>query len=365
MDRCDSMQGLLIDLFCGAGGVSRGFAEAGWYPAAGVELEDAAADSYAENFPGAVLFREDIRSLSGQALMEELPHSVPAPVCVAGCPPCQGFSTHRLKNSGRDDPRNSLLREFLRVVSEISPDFVLFENVPGLIRNSEVLHSELIQALETNYSVTSSVYNAADFGTPQIRRRLVVLGVKKSSAVMTNLPPCFSASGIVGPPWRTVRDAFAALLTDDSNGYDTLLDRVPHHSKEIVNLIRHIPKDGGSRDALPPHLVLPCHRTHTGHKDVYGRLAWDKPAGTITGGCTQPSRGRFIHPDEDRGLTLREAATLQGFPPHHRFCGTKQQVALQIGNSVPPPLAMAVARHFAEMHRERRDVEGDFISEVA
>jgi DNA (cytosine-5)-methyltransferase 1 len=118
----------------------------------------------------------------------------------------------------------------------------------------------------------------------------------------------------------------------------------PVHSAESLARFAATPKNGGSRQSLPPDLVLACHQSHNGHRDVYGRLRWDRPSGTITAGCTQPSKGRFLHPEQDRGLTLREAARLQGFPDSYRFFGTKQQIALQIGNAVPPPLALSLAQ---------------------
>ena len=183
------------------------------------------------------------------------------------------------------------------------------------------------------------ILNAADYGVPQRRNRLIyVAGLKR--------PAAFARPARVR---RTVRDAIGALPLAGASG-DAVHDMPEKRSRKVMALIKRIPKNGGSRTDLPMKAQLDCHKRCDGFKDVYGRMAWDEPAPTITSGCSNPSKGRFLHPDQNRAITMREAALLQGFPRSYKFPTTtnKQAIALMIGNALPPEFirrhAMAIRK---------------------
>ena len=336
-----------IDLFAGPGGTSLGFRNAGFDIRAAVEADAAAARSYSRNHPEATCLAEDIRDVPPAQILDAADLGASECAAIIGCPPCQGFSTHRLRGMGAADPRNELVEVFAEFVAVIRPAFFVFENVPGLMKHVDSPWAAAKAVLEAKgYRIIEDVLNAADFGVPQRRRRITAIGCRLPEVELlfpqkTHGDP---RKGDALPPWRTVRDAIGDL-PPLANGERLPIDTLhyaPRHTKESLERFALIPHDGGSRRSLPAHLQLTCHEHHEGHRDVYGRLWWDRPAGTITGGCTQPSKGRFLHPEQDRGLTLREAARLQSFPDSYELEGTKQQIALQIGNAVPAPLAYAI-----------------------
>ena len=339
----------VIDLFAGCGGASLGFKDAGFDVRVAVELDPVAGASYQANHPGTRLILEDISNLSADEILQAANLQPGECTVVIGCPPCQGFSTHRLRAAGRNDPRNELVSIFADRILEIRPAFFLFENVPGLLRQHTAPWFEAKARLESGgYRLVERVIEAADYGIPQRRKRLTAIGCRLPSAEIA-LPPATHADPRKRtdlPAWRTVEDAirrFPPLANGERSATDPL-HYAARHDEQSLRRFALIPRDGGSRSSLPAELQLKCHARHNGHKDVYGRLWWKRPASTITGGCTQPSKGRFLHPEQDRGLTLREAAALQGFPDDYIFHGTKQQIALQIGNAIPPPLAKSVAQ---------------------
>lgn len=281
---------------------------------------------------------------------------------LIGCPPCQGFATHRRPHRSGWDPRNRLLAEYVRLVDEIRPHSVVFENVPGLAKGSGRWRLEnALRALERlGYVTAHDVVDAADFGTPQSRKRLLVVGSRDHESI--DLPhPTHGAPGSravrtgARRPWVTVRDVIAdlpRLRSGESDDTDRL-HAARKHSDLNLKRLREIPHDGGSRDALPDRLVLECHRDHDGHYDVYGRMWWDRPAPTLTSGCTNITRGRFAHPVQDRAITVREALLLQGFPRYACVAGGIEEQSLQVGNAVPPPLAAAAARLVRSLHTSR------------
>ncbi|MEA2553868.1 MAG: (cytosine-5)-methyltransferase 1 [Fimbriimonadaceae bacterium] len=339
-----------VDVFSGCGGASRGFIQAGFNILAAIEIDKTAALSYGTNFPTVPVLQEDISAVD-LSMLETRTSVRPGEVdVVIGCPPCQGFSAHRLNSSGANDPRNRLVQVFADLILQVRPTAFVFENVPGMLRHGGSVWPSFVEKVTAaGYTIRSAVLDAANYGAPQHRKRFTAFG---SLHGVIELPePSHGRS--IGIPWVSVREAFSGLQRLPP-GACCVADRLhasPVHTNRVVKLITAIPANGGSRRNIPSDYILPCHRTHDGHRDVYGRLAWDKPSGTITGGCTQPSKGRFSHPEDHRGLTLREAARLQGFPDDHSFCGAKQDIALQIGNSVPPPFAFALAKHLAvEIH---------------
>lgn len=327
-----------IDLFCGAGGLTQGLVDAGFRVIGAVDVADLAADAYVLNHPDVVLWRRDIRRLSPQKVMRRLDLEPGELDLLAGCPPCQGFSTLRTHRRGSSvkDARNGLVAQFARFAEALLPKALMMENVPGL--ESDRRLGLMLRRLERlGYQLTAGVLDARDYGVPQRRRRLVILGAR--GAAVTFAEP--------HAQMRTVRDAFAGLAEAGRSG-DELHDHGERRSAAVRELIDDIPPNGGSRRMLGPERQLPCHRRLEGWFDVYGRMAWDQPAPTITSGCINPSKGRFLHPEENRAITLREAALLQSFPGDYRLPLTrgKYRAADLIGNALPPRF---VASHAAQL----------------
>lgn len=329
-----------VDLFSGAGGLTEGLRQAGFRVIGAVELDPLAASTYRLNHETVRLWEQDIRHLTGTAVMKALRIRAGELELLAACPPCQGFSTMRTKNGTRRnrDRRNDLIFEVLRLVRSMRPKSVMLENVPGLA--SDRRFKAFRKGLESlGYSVKSSVLNAVDFNVPQRRRRLVVLASMVGS-------PDFARKARVG---ATVRGAIGHLGTrtrsrDPLHNYSTRL------TQKVKDLIQRVPTDGGSRRDLGPKAQLRCHQRLEGFHDVYGRMAWDKPAPTITGGCINPSKGRFLHPRANRPMTLREAALLQTFPRSYQFSLDKGRypAAVLIGNALPPEF---IRRHASALKK--------------
>jgi DNA (cytosine-5)-methyltransferase 1 len=319
---------IAVDLFCGAGGVSEGLRRAGFNVLGAVEIDSNACDTYRLNHRKVKLWEVDIRRLQGRDIMKALSLQPGDLSLLAACPPCQGFSTMRTKNGTRRnrDRRNDLIFEVLRIIRSLKPASVMIENVPGLSRDRRyVIFCRQLKSL--GYRIEHDILNAVDFNVPQRRRRLVLLASRLGQ-------PKFAPKSRSYP---TVRDAIGKLNCPQRSG-DPLHNYTSRRSDRIQSLISKIPRDGGSRMALGSKNQLPCHKRLNGFKDVYGRMAWDKPAPTITGGCINPSKGRFLHPRANRAITLREAALLQTFPSKYQFPLTsgRYAVALLIGNALPP-----------------------------
>ncbi len=338
-----------VDLFCGAGGLSEGLRQAGYKVIGAVEIDDLACRTYRLNHKRVKLWETNIAHLSGAAMMRELALQPGDLDLLAACPPCQGFSTMRTKNGARwnRDSRNDLIFNVLRIIRSMKPMSVMLENVPGLAKNRR--YGAFRKGLETlGYHVTWDILNTVDFAVPQKRRRLVLLASRLGELEFA--PRAVS--------YRTVRN-FIGNLTPPERSRDPLHNYSTRRSKKVEDIIRRIPRNGGSRVALGVKNQLSCHKRVDGFKDVYGRMAWDKPAPTITGGCINPSKGRFLHPSADRAITLREAALLQTFPSTYRFLldQGRYSVALLIGNALPPEFikrhARQVKNHSNSGHRIR------------
>lgn len=307
---------------------------------------DADADAvrtYNSNLgPHAVVARAE--GLSGADLLR-LADAAPGDCAlVAGGPPCQGFSVQR--RGAAVDHRNDLVLEFIRLVLEIRPAMFLMENVSAIQgpRGRSFLLELTKQAARGGYGIASRVLDAADFGVPQHRRRAFLVGGSQELLARFRFP-----SPTHRERHRTVRDAIGDLPspTPETSGHKPIANHAPDRISELNRLrISHVPQ-GGGRDDIPPDLRLKCHAVsveRAGHRNVYGRLHWDRPAGTITTKCNSFTRGKFAHPAEDRNITMREAARLQSFPDDFVFEGSKVPVAHQIGNAVPPLLAEHVGR---------------------
>jgi DNA (cytosine-5)-methyltransferase 1 len=330
-----------IDIFSGCGGLTQGLLDAGIAVCVAVEIDCLASETYSANHPSVHLITADIRSTPSNDLLAAAGTKRGELDLLAGCPPCQGFS--RLRNKNRRsriyDPKNVLIDEMGRLIEEIYPKVVLLENVPALRQYTRFTHFR--RRLKTlGYYISEEIIDIAEFGLPQRRKRLVLLS--------SRLGPIIPA--VPNHRRATVRDAIGHLPVELA-GIDPAHCVTEKRTERIRQLIRSVPKDGGSRADLPVELQLRCHAREPGFFDVYGRMRWDDVSPTITSGCVNPSRGRFLHPAEDRAITLREAALLQGFPKDYFFSLRKGKYAAaeMIGNALPPLFsaiqAAAIASH--------------------
>jgi DNA (cytosine-5)-methyltransferase 1 len=332
-----------VDLFCGAGGFSLGLERAGFDVCLAVDSWQLAVDTYQKNFKHPVLCG-DLSAMTGRELLRQACAKKGEIDLVVGGPPCQGFSIQRI---GPDhDVRNSLVLEYARLLGELAPRLFVMENVPGLMgkRGSKLFQAFLNAVDAAGYETEAHVVNAADYGAPQLRKRVVVLGRRRSETSSFLLPRV----KLSPDAYVTVGDAIADLPSPPPPEELKPLDPL-HRQTRLSELnrerLRHIPPGGGMAN-LPVHLRVDCHKAGAekiGHRYVYGRLAADRPAGTITARFDSFTRGKFAHPFEDRNITLREGARLQTFPDGFGFKGNQEDVACQIGNAVPPVLAEALA----------------------
>lgn len=359
-----------IDLFSGCGGVSCGLTATGFQVKAAVEIEDSAVDTYLSYPPLAHVNvlrgndKGDICKLKGIDILEAAGIQRDEIYLLAGCPPCQNFSRQNPSNIKKTvEERKKLLFEFLRIIEEIEPPFILMENVPGIktANNKEIL-DEFLSRLKKRYAVIEDILNAANYGVPQLRKRFVLHAVHKDihkqlteSGFVFGLPiATHSGKGVEGLlPWRTVREAIGDLPPIKAG--DAFPDNGQIHNHKCAKLdetnikrIKAIRANGGSRTGLPDNLVLTCHKkvndegvVFSGHKDVYGIMDADKPSPTMTGGCLCYSKGRYGHYAQDRAISVREAARLQTFPDDFIFSESLTAAALQIGNAVPIELVKA------------------------
>ena len=329
-----------IDLFCGCGGLSLGLRRAGFKVIAAIDNDELSTRTFRKNHRRTQVFKSDIRSIDAEHMMKQLGLQPGSLDLLAGCPPCQGFSTLRTMNGGRDivDPLNDLVFEFVRFIKAFQPKAIMMENVPGLFADDRLIqiNSELNNL---GYTHKAKVLNAENYGVPQRRLRMILIGSRKGA-------PSFA---LPLRQRRTVAQTIKQLDHPDASA-DPAHNYTVQRSDHVMDLIRRIPTNGGSRTDLSDEEQLECHRRADGFRDVYGRMSWNKPAPTITGGCINPSKGRYIHPQEDRAITLREAALLQGFPGSYQFDLSlgRYSAAQLIGNAFPPKFAEHHAREIYE-----------------
>lgn len=304
----------VVDLFCGAGGMTLGLARAGLVPRVGVDSAPDCIKTYRRNFPKATAIGSDLAAVTADGLLSHLRH--PERFVLAGCPPCQLFSKLQ-RNRKRND---RVIRRYFDLIAELNAEYIVFENVPQ-IQNFPRVWGRLTKTLASSgYSFHATRMPIVSLGVPQHRERLVLLA-SKTGAVLLD-PPLTQV--------RTVRDAIGALPDVDPT--------IPNHrtlvmSPENLRRIRSIKSDGGlSRTMDHPF------------RDSYARMSWDRPAPTITTKCISFSNGRFGHPSFDRAITAREAALLQGFPMDFVFEGNLMDAAKQVGNAVPPPVGELLGR---------------------
>jgi DNA (cytosine-5)-methyltransferase 1 len=324
-----------IDLFSGCGGLTLGLRQAGFHVIAAVENDDLAVETYRANHVGVKVWHEDIRDLPVTFVMRHHGLRRGELDLLAGCPPCQGFSAMTTLNGKRRvrNAQNDLVSDFLRFTRQLLPKVVMLENVPRL-RGSRKFREMRQGLIKLGYQCNYSVLNAADYGVPQRRRRFILVAARRKKVPF-------------GPESEnkvSVKEALRGLRDRPKNDLLHIVNE--RRTRRIQDLIRAIPHDGGSRKSLGKQRQLKCHRRIDGFKDIYGRMSWNVVAPTITGGCCNPSKGRFLHPTRNRTITLREAALLQSFPPKYfismrrgKFCA-----AQLIGNALPPEFIRRHAR---------------------
>lgn len=327
-----------VDIFCGCGGMTEGLKQAGFNVIAGIEIDEHAGKAYRMNHEkdGTMLYQQDIR-LFNTNVIKDLLKGQPLHL-LAGCPPCQGFSAMRRKNKKRsvNDPRNKLINEYYRFVKELMPIAIMLENVPALSNYTDF--KRIVDKIKKlGYIFEYREVNIADYGVPQRRKRLVMVG-----SLLGSIEIALGTNTKV-----TVRDILGNL--ESVNVTNDPVHRIfPVHTEAVQKRIELTPRNGGSRNDLPDEYILECHKKEgVGFNDVYGRLKWDDISSTITGGCLNPSKGRFLHPEENRCISAREAAMLQTFPQKYIFPVdiSRSAIALMIGNALPPEFCRQQAKN--------------------
>jgi DNA (cytosine-5)-methyltransferase 1 len=327
---------MAIDLFAGCGGFSYGLKQAGFENLLAIEWDTACCDTFRRNISPRIL---------NCAIQEvrDFPHSD----LLVGGPPCQGFSN--LGEKLPNDPRRQLWRYFMTAVEISKPLIFIMENVPPILKSAEYV--EIVnKAKKLGYEIEGRVLNAADYGAPQQRKRAIIIASRIGCPVFpepTNANPDIGSN--ILPPWKTVKDAIGDL-PPEPDGRNWHIGRNP--TEKSIMRYKCVPL-GGNRFDLPPELTPDCwKRKKKGGTDLFGRLWWNRPSVTIRTEFYKPEKGRYLHPVENRPITHREAARLQGFDDNFMFEGTKIEVGIQIGNAVPPPLAYRIGLSVKQELRE-------------
>jgi DNA (cytosine-5)-methyltransferase 1 len=307
----------------------------------GLDLDREAAATYRLNFPDAGFIERDIRAVEPAEVRDAITRSPGSRLLVSACAPCQPYTNFHRKSSARGEQRTLLLR-LLPFIDELAPEFVFVENVPGLqkVPGASTFNRFVAALRRRGFYITWKVVDCRDYGVPQRRRRLVLLASVLGELAVP-APTHGHVPGLMRP--STVKDWIGHLpAISDGEAHA----EVPNHqAAKLTELnqrrIRETPPGGGRRD-WPEVLRLECHQGHRGHSDVYGRMSWDEAAPVLTTKCTSLSNGRYGHPEQDRPISVREAAALQTFPDSFCFAGKIKSATRQVGNAVPVLLAQAV-----------------------
>jgi DNA (cytosine-5)-methyltransferase 1 len=332
-----------IDLCSGPGGVTEGYKAAGIQVLAAADIDANARATYTSNHPEVEVFSHDLLRLSPVTLLDRLALAPGELDILTACVPCQTYSTLGRKYRRSDDRRNRLVHRVGEFVAVLKPRAVVMENVPPLADN--LRFKRLVARLRRlGYGVWFGVVDAADFGVPQRRHRLVMIALEGWHD--KDVPPLSSGHPLLRESItkQTVADALS-IVEREASADDPLAKAKEDYSPLVARRIAAIPHDGGSRASLPLDLKLACHTSMrtAAAGNVYGRMRLNDVAPTLTTRCTTPSCGRFLHPVENRAISLREAACLQTFPVDYVFKGGRMSIESQIGNAVPPRLARAIA----------------------
>jgi len=361
MARFGSKQIRVVDFFCGCGGTCAGLQKAGMKVLLGIDVDADAEKTFRANFPKSEFLRRDITKVVFNDLYDFLPKAenrgVAFPLLFSACAPCQPFSKQN-QHLDENDRRRSLLSQFHRFVEHFLPEYIFVENVPGLqnISPKSGVFGKFLSFLAKNqYNYEVAVIAAEDYGIPQCRRRLIVLASRLGNIpfpVPTHGPHSKNIAFSTVGDWIKDIPPLKAGQTDKSDHNHRAAALSPLNFERIKAT-----PIGGSRKDWPKHLILDCHKAHSGHSDVYGRLHWDKPAPALTTRCISLSNGRFGHPKQHRAISVREAACLQTFDRQFVFHGNLNSMAKQIGNAVPVLLAekfgREIIRHFNAYMKEQ------------
>jgi len=334
----------VIDLFCGVGGLTQGFIMENFNVISGYDNDTSCKFSYETN-NNAIFHAEDVSKLEGRKLNEEFGNKLKI---LVGCAPCQPFSSYSFKVKEKDPNKLNLLYSFSRLSEETQPTIVSMENVPQLVE-TEIFNDFVIKLKSLGYSVSYQIVFCPDYGIPQRRKRLVLLASKLGDISLihkTHTPENYV----------TVKDTIGNLKPVNAGEYDT--NDPLHRARKLSDLnlkrIRNT-KEGGGWKSWSQDLVLDCFKKPSGktYGSVYGRMKWNEPAPTMTTHCTGLGNGRFGHPEQDRAITLREAALFQTFPAEYKFYETIDKfhssiICRQIGNAVPPKLGQVIAKSIKE-----------------
>ncbi|XOB64259.1 DNA cytosine methyltransferase [Deferribacteres bacterium DY0037] len=342
-----------IDVFAGAGGLTVGLKNAGIEVVAAIENNKNAADTYKINHPEVNVECKDVQSITNKYLKNLKKSGVNF---VAGCPPCQGFSP---LTSNLNDPRNKLVLDFLNIITKIDPDAIMMENVPGIVKKGKAVLDKFIEQLEKlNYHVTFKVLQVANYGVPQLRKRFVLFACKKTAIPMPQAT--HSETGNNGlQKWVSLKELFEQHQLQEPITMKEAEDE-SLFKKYNWNIVRNLSdlskkrlqylKPGSNRFSIPDELRPPCHKgNNKGFSNVYARMSWSSPSPTITSGCTTMSAGRFLHPEKNRTISVREAALIQTFPVDYIFTPKEMEhVCKLVGNALPCHFAEVLTRHFLE-----------------
>lgn len=335
----------VVDLFCGIGGLSYGLKTAGFHILAGYDLDWTCQYAYETNTGGIFNYR-DVNTITGEEINKLYSKRKNTIRILAGCAPCQPFSSYAFKNKQKDPDKYDLLYQFGRLVEEVRPDIVTMENVTQILnfKAKPVLKDFEEKLISLGYSVDTNKVYCPDYGIPQTRKRLVLLASRLGEIRL--ISPTHDKKHYV-----TVRETIGELRPITAGGVDMFdpLHRTIALTPINLKRIKATPP-GGSWHDWPEELVLECHKKKEGktYGSVYGRMEWDKPGPTMTTQCTGLGNGRFGHPEQDRAISVREAALLQTFPQTYKFFPDEGNVSIikasrYIGNAVPPKLGEVIA----------------------
>lgn len=339
----------VVDLFCGVGGLTHGFVKQKFNVEAGVDSDKSCQYAFEENNKSKFIHR-DVTNFSSEELISLYSHGKRK--ILVGCAPCQPFSIYNQRNSNKTktktiDAKWKLLYSFSDLIDKVEPDIVSMENVPLLLKFDEgKVFNDFVKKLEEKkYFVSYYVVNAQDYGVPQRRRRLVLFGSKYGKIDLID-------KTIINNNFVTVKDAIGHLPPVE-DGVSHPSDAL-HRARKLTDLNKlriKATKEGGFWRDWDKSLWLECHKKESGKsfRSVYGRMKWNEVAPTMTTYCTGLGNGRFGHPDQDRAITLREAALIQSFPPNYKFYNPEEAfssptIARHIGNAVPVGLGIAIAK---------------------
>lgn len=345
------MQIYAAEIMCGIGGATRGFLDAGIQVIRGVDVDESCRKTYEKNNKPAKFLQRDVQQLTAEELLAGIKLEQDDKFVLIACAPCQPFS-----RAGVKEPKDSksLVSAIADLMYEIKPDFVFAENAPGFQKFYPDIYKEFSKPYsDLGYHYHSDVVNLKEYGVPQNRLRYLFIASRDYGI---HLPKKTHGKRLL--PYVTVRKTIEKYPPLRPGKESTF---VPNHTccnlfEITLERLRHTPKNGGSRNAWPSYLVLKCHRNSKGHSDVYGRMRWDKVGPTLTCRCISVSNGRFTHPTQNRGISVREAAALQTFRDDFIFCEPKSIAARHIGNAVPPLVASLFARRIIETIRKNTNI---------